>query len=375
MATSRWFVWVGVAVFAASAWAQTPAEQLDAARQAIAANKFPDALKALDAVANAPNNDTATMLALFELQGIAYTGAKKTAQAKTAFQKLLLLAPATKLQGKQPPKVTQAFNEVKKAVNARVPGGIKLEQLTPEIKENKVVAVLISLENDVMKLGKKARVHLKADGGAWTVAEVDAMEMIRADASGKVVEWWAELLGDKGAVLKTLASEASPLFDKIPSAPAPKSAAPKEAPKETPKDTKVAAKDTKTAPKDAPKAAEPEKKPALTPDASKPPPPEIVEKPGKKTKVPVLPIALAGAAVVAGGTAAFFGVRSNATRTAFNNAAVDANGITTGVTRAQALDMERSAGTDAIVANTLMGAGVALAVGAGVTWFLGREDK
>ena len=204
MMTSRLSGLAGLAflLLAAAAHAQSTAEQLDLARKAIAAGKFPDAVTALEAVTNAPGNDEATLLALYELQGITWTGLKKATPAKSAFQKLLLLAPAAKLTGKQPPKVTQAFNEAKKFMAAHAPAGLLMEQLTPEITAGKVTAILIAVENDLLRLAKKVRVHLRIDGAAWTVSEIDPLELSRADVSGKVVEYWAELMGDKGAVLR-----------------------------------------------------------------------------------------------------------------------------------------------------------------------------
>jgi hypothetical protein len=359
MMTSRISGLAGVALLllAAPAWAQTTAERLELARKAIAAGKFPEAVTELDAVLNTPGNDEATMIALYELQGITWTGLKKATPAKTAFQRMLLLAPQKKLTGKQPPRVTQAFNEAKKLIVARAPAGLMIEQLTPELTAGKVTAVLIAVENDVLKLAKKLRVHLRIDGAAWTVTEVDPLEMARTDVSGKVVEYWAEVLGDKGAVLKTLASQATPLVDAVPGAKPPV------------KDVaKAASKDT---PKDAPRV-EVTGGPKLTPDPAKDPGPQLVERPGKPLKVPVVSVVLAGAAVAAGGTALFFGLRSNSARREFTNAATDANGVTTTLTRVQALELEKQSGTDAIVANTLMGAAIGLALGAIPAFIFGQ---
>mgnify|MGYP001573512812 CR=1 FL=1 len=355
MMTARISCLAGVALFllAGPAWAQATAERFELARKAIAAGKFADAVTELDAVLNTPGNDEATMVALYELQGITWTGLKKATPAKTAFQRMLLLAPQKKLTGKQPPKVTQAFNDAKKLIIARAPDGLMIEQLTPELTAGKVTAILIAVENDVLKLAKKLRVHLRIDGAAWTVSEVDPLAMSRTDVSGKVVEYWAEVLGDKGAVLKTLASQAAPLVDAVPGAKAPAKDASRDSPKDAPK-VEVAG------------------GPKLTPDGAKDPGPQLVERPGKPLKVPVVSVVLAGAAVAAGGTALFFGLRSNSARREFTNAATDANGVTTTLTRVQALELEKQAGTDAIVANTLMGAAIGLALGAIPAFIFGQ---
>ena len=359
MMTSRFSGLAGLAfcLLAATSHAQSPAEQLDLARKAIAAGKFPDAVTALEAVTNNPGNDEATLLALYELQGITWTGLKKATPAKAAFQKLLLLAPAAKLTGKQPPKVTQAFNEAKKFMASHAPAGLLMEQLTPEITAGKVTAILIAVENDLLRLAKKVRVHLRIDGAAWTVSEIDPLELSRADVSGKVVEYWAELMGDKGAVLRKLGSEAAPIVDLIPGAKIPPKG---EVAKAGPKDSGA---------KDAPKA---DGKPNLTPDPVKDPGPELVQKPGKPLKVPVGSIVLAGAAVAAGGAAVAFGLSANGARSQFTNATTNSAGAVTGITRAQALDLEKQAGTNAIIANSLMGGAIGLALAAGAVFILGQ---
>jgi hypothetical protein len=361
-----WFLFL----VASPAFAQTVAERFEHARAAITAGKFADAVPELEAVATTQGNDEATLVTLYELQGIAWTGLKKATPAKAAFQKLLLLAPTRKLAGKQPAKVTQAFNEAKKFIVARAPTGLMVEQLTPEIKGGKITGVLIAVENDVLKLARKLRLHLKIDGAAWTVTEVDALEMSRADVSGKLVQYWAELLGDKGAVLKTLASEAEPLADAVPGTKIPAKETPKPVAKDTPK---TVVKDApKTVGKDAPKIEVAEKKPILTPDPLKEPGPQIVQPAGKPLKVPVVSIVLAGAAVAAGGTAVYFGARSTSARSEFTNAAVGANGVTTSLTRTRALELEKQAGTDAIVANSLIGAAIGLAVAAIPVFIIGQ---
>ncbi|MEW5743619.1 MAG: hypothetical protein AB1938_32205, partial [Myxococcota bacterium] len=222
MTTCRRLVWVGVALLATASLAQSPAERVEAARKLVTDGKFKEALAELDALSKVQGIDRPTTVALFELQGLAYGGLKQAPKSKSAFQKLLVLEPAFKLKGKTPPKAAAAFKDAKKWVAQRGGGGLKAEQLTPEIKDKVVTSLYISVENDLMTLAKTARVHMKLDAGGWQVKEVPAQQTTTVEAGGKVVQWWLELLGDNGAVLFLLGSEAEPIVDAVPGAVIPK---------------------------------------------------------------------------------------------------------------------------------------------------------
>ena len=364
MTTCRWLVWVGGLLLASTAWAQGAT---DSARKLVNDGKFKEAVAELDALAKQPGNPRETMLELFELQGLAYGGLKQAPKSKTAFQKLLELEPAWKLKGKVPPKAAASFKDAKKWLAGRVTGPLKAEQLTPEVKDKKVVNLYVSVENDAMTLVKQARVHQRIDGGAWMVKEVPAQATTTVEAGGKVVQWWLELLGDNGAVLFVLGSEAEPIVDAVPGAVIPKSGAAAVAKKDEPKKAEPPKKDEPK--KDAPVA---EAKPSLVPEEKPEPAPDLKAK-GPKGKGPnVLPWVLAGAGVASVGVGVAFGVMSSGARSQIDNASVEfSTGYVTGITRAEALQLEQTARTDAIVANTLIGAGAGLIVGGALAWFLG----
>jgi hypothetical protein len=379
MTTIRWFVWVGVLLAAASARAQGSRERIEAARQLVAAGKFKEALAEAEALGRQPGNDRATVVAAYELSGLAYGGLKQVPKAKLAFQRLLTLEPNFKLKGKVPPKAAAAFKEAKKWVAQRG-GGLKAEQLTPEIKDGKVSSVYMSVEGDVTALVKTARVHLRLDAAPWTVKDVPVRPTTTVEAGGKAVQWWVEFLGDNDAVLLTLGSQEEPFVDAVPGAvvPKPVGVAKKDEPKkkepkkEEPKKVEANKEEPRKADvamADAPVA---ETKPPLVPQEKAEPAPDLQAKAPKGSGPRILPWALMGAGVVSVSVGMYFGIASNGARTQIATAATDPNsGLVTGISRAQALELQQRAQTDAVVANALFGVGAGLVVGGVVAWLVG----
>jgi hypothetical protein len=372
--TSRCLVGVGVLLVASSAWAQTAAEHVDAARKLVADSKFKEAMVELDTLAHLPNNERPVVVALYELSGYALAGLKQAPKSKAAFQKLLVLEPNFKLPAKVNPKTVAAiFKDAKRTIAQAGGGGLKAEQLTPEIKAGKVTGVYVSVENDPAGIAKTVRMHQKLDGGPWVVKEVPALPTTPVEAGGKLVQWWLEVLGENGAVLFVLGSEADWLFDAVPGTTPPAKTAVAAAPKKD----EVKKDEVK---KDEPKKVEPKKdapvadaKPNLTP-APKETPPEIVTK-SEPLKAPgPLSLIIAGTGVASAGVGAAFGALSAAARHQVTNPSVDpATGYVTSINRSEALALEKQSQTDAVVANTLIGVGAGLVVGGVVAWILGGK--
>lgn len=362
MTTCRWFVWVGV-LLALPTWAQSAAERVDAARKLVADSKFKEAAAELDAISKLPNNERATVVAIYELSGLALGGLKQAPRAKAAFQKLLVLEPNFKLAGKVPPRTAALFKDAKKTIAQAGGGGLKSEQLTPELKGGKVNAIYVSVENDPAGIAKTVRMHLKLDGGPWTVKEVPSLPTTSVEAGGKAVQWWLEVLGENGAALFVLGSETDWLFDGVPgTTPPAKTGAVAAAPKkEEPK-------------KDAPKKDAPvaETKANLVP-APKEAPAELTKSEPLKAPGP-LSLVIAGTGVASAGAGAIFGVLSSSARTRVLNPNIDpATGYVTGINRAEALDLEKQSQTNAVVANTLLGVGAGLVIGGLVAWLAGGK--
>lgn len=356
--TNRWLVSVGVLLLASPAWSQSAAERVDAARKLIETSKFKEAAAEVVAISKLENNPREIVIAQYELEGLAQAGLKKDPKALVAFQKLLTLEPNFKLAGKVPPKTAAVFKKAKQSVAQAGGGGIKSEQLSNEIKAGKVTSVYASVDNDLTQLAKNVRWHLRLDGGAWTVKEVPAQPVTNVEAGGKLVQWWLEVLGENNAVLFVLGSEAQPLFDAVPGSAPAKTDPPKKDDGKKADPPKADAKKP-DAKKDAPVA---DAKPKLVPEEKVAAGPDLTSKPSGKG-VPIVPIAIGGAGVATVGVGVIFGVMSSGARSQLAAATPDpASGVVQTMTRAQALELEKQAQTNAVVANTMIGVGAGLVV-------------
>jgi hypothetical protein len=333
---------------------------VEAARKLVADSKFKEAAAELEALAKLDHNPREVVIAYYELSGQALAGLKQAPKAKVAFQKLLTLEPNFKPAGKVPPKTMAIFKSAKQSVTQAGGGGLKSEQLTPELKAGLVTSVYASVENDLTQVAKTVRWHLRVDGGAWTVKDVPVAGMSNVEAGGKAVQWWLEVLGENNAVLFVLGSDTAPLFDGVPGATPPKLDGKSEPKKDAPK---------AEVKKDAPVA---DAKPTLVPEQKTEPGPDLTAKPGKP--LPIIPIALAGAGVATVGVGIAFGAMSSSARNQLAETTPDpATGIVQTMTRAQAVELDQRAQTNAVVANTLVGVGVGLVVGGVVAWIVGGK--
>jgi nucleoid-associated protein YgaU len=144
---------------------------------------------------------------------------------------------------------------------------------------------------------------------------------------GGQVQWWVELLDESQAVLATIGSEEEPLTDIAAQAQALQGA-----------------------------LKQGTGKPALTP---------------MRTAGYVLLGVAAGSGAVGG----LFGLRSNSARSEVENAPVDEQGVTVGLTQRQAQQLDERARSSARVANVLFGVAGVAAVAGGTFWVLGAPVK
>src|SRR5689334_21913236 len=104
---------VFVLVLATAAFAKTAQDNLKKARGLVDKKQWAPALKLVEKAGAEAGNDLETTLELLELSGICNAALKKAAPAKTAFLRLLSLAPTFTLNRKVPPQVTKAFGDAK----------------------------------------------------------------------------------------------------------------------------------------------------------------------------------------------------------------------------------------------------------------------
>lgn len=360
---------------------------LDKAEAAMRDLEYGEALKSIEAARKESNNSRATMLRVYELQGVTLATLGQDAKALKAFQSLLTLSPDFRLNGKHPPKVTTVFFEArgwidnKKGLSARGGGSV----MTPgSVKEVKV-----EVTNDPLKLAKEVRFHFTLDGKPKDVdvAIPQGGTTVTAPVNAPKVSWWAELLGEKDAVLLSIGSAEKPWNEVAPDAPAPVAVKPADPPKpvDPPKT------DLKPAPKPDPVVAKNDPPPP-PPPADKKDDPVIRsadesaggidawgEMPSTTRSEPPPPtriagIAVAGAGVVTAGVGVVFGVMASGTAAKITGAEKDASGRIIGLTRTDALALDAQQRTQATLANILIISGAALAAGGATLIILSTRD-
>jgi hypothetical protein len=191
-----------------------------------------------------------------------------------------------------------------------------------------VEGLAVQVQKDVLKLSQTVRFHLRADGAAWREV-VLPLEEGRASLAVKAerVQWWAELLDERQAVLALVGSDTAPL---------------------TELSTRLE---------------------ALT---RAPTAPTETSKEGFGPPMRIASYALLGVAAGTGAAGGYFGLRSRSARAEVDGATVDENGITTGLTQREALALDQRARSSARLANILFAVAGATAITGGTLWVLGK---
>ncbi len=303
--------------------------KLAKAKAAFDALNFAEASKAADAAWAADGNDRETVLDILKIQGTCYGILGQAERAKAAFRTLLAIAPDAQVNGDElGPKVTGPFKEAKKL--AATDGTLKFEAGAPTMAGGKVVRLETRIGPDHLRLARTVRFNLRAPDEVWRSVDAEVIEGTASlDVELEAAEWWAELIGDHKRTLMLLGSEDKPL-----------------------------------------KAGQAKPVPV-----AKAKPPDLVgpgtQKPGPSVNKRLRPLAYAsaGASAVAAAGGIWLGLQANAARDRIAHAEVDSDGRITGLTRVQALEIDKAQRTDATVANVLFGGAVAFA-GVGVALYL-----
>jgi hypothetical protein len=307
------------------AWGQTPNPDLPQARLLLEELRYTEAAAALEAARARPGNDRATLLQILELQGVVASMLRQQVKARTAFQTLLSLAPDHQLVGDYAPRVMTPYFEARGWVDEI--GALKLEPAPAVKTDASIERLAVRLPSDPLKLGRAVRFHLRPDTGPWSeqVAPIENNEASVAVRGGQV-RWWVELLDENQAVLTTIGSAEAPLTELTVQA---------------------------QALLDALKRG-PEK--ALTP-------------------MRTAGYVLLGVAVGSGVAGGLFGLRSNSARSELEDAPVNEQGLTIGLTQRQAQALDDRARSSARLANVLFGVAGISAVAGGTLWVLGAPVK
>jgi len=263
--------------------------ELEKAQKALAAKKYPEALKQIDAAEKKGGLDLESYSTLLESKALALASTKRLDAAAEEFKKLLALDPRRDLAGKYKGEVVKALETALAWVNQS--GGNQLVALEPETAGGKVKKVSVQVKNDPLKMVKAVRIHLK-DGKSVDAALANGVAS--ADTDSESVEFWAEAFDDKKNQVELLGSSIRPISQTAP-APAP-----------------VVAEKPKTA-ESAPVAEAPKEQPKLTPKETEPEP-TLTEEPKKGSGLRAVSYALLGASVITAGVGAYFGVSAQSSR-------------------------------------------------------------
>lgn len=348
MRTLTFFCLLAVPAFAA------PNAALDKAQKLFADLNYAEAGRAVDAALKQPNNDLPTLLKILELQAIVHATLGQSEKAATAFSALLTLNPAFTLTGNHPPRVTTAFFEARAWASNN--GALEAKQLDGVLEPGTVKAVRVEVAKDPAKLVKKVRFFI---GGVAVVSPVSANIASAAPRPATAeVTWWAQLLGDKDAVLMDLGSATSLKTETAP--PKPVAAAP------TPPVPDARQTDLQKPPE--PTTPTPV---AVTVEPLPPPPPVP---PPMVAAAPVRPatpagryaaIGLLAAGVATAGVAVAFGVLANGTQAQIDGAAANGAGQVTGLTQKRAFELDAQQRQQATISNAFSITAAALGVAGG----------
>lgn len=338
-----------VVLFAFPAFAG-PNPSLDKATRHFADLNYLEASKAIDSALKQPGNDRETLLKILELDAILLATLNQSSKSTHVFEQLLSLNPDFALTGNHPPRVTTAFFEAR--AWAAENGRLEARPLYALVEPGNVKAVRVEVTKDPAKLVKKVRFNI---AGAQVVSLV-----VGGIASGapKVpatdVSWWAQLLGDKDAVLADVGSAAWPTNEAAP----PRPAQPEK-------------------PQPVANAAEKKDAPVVAPLPLPLPPPPLVKAQAPSTQPPAKRIAaysLLGGAALFAGLGIGFGAAANSTRAQVDAAPTNSEGQVTNMSQRQALELDATQRVQATAANVFYISAAALAVAGGSLYFLSRSD-
>jgi hypothetical protein len=278
--------------------------------------QYEKALKAVDAALLQADLDRDSLIALYELAGIAWATLDKPNKARDAFMLLLTVAPEHQLSKNLPPRTRTPYFEAKG--NVAKLGSLALTA-EPVVREGgRVGQLTVTAKDNSLISAKAVRFTLKVDDQdpRVQVVKLDDAHQAAVLANGTTVKWSAELLGERNAVLVKLSREELP-----------------------------------------PALVTPPPPPPVTPLVAASSPPSAGW--ARPTGFVVGALGLAGLA--AGGV---FGYLSADARSKVATAQKDVSGVVVGLTQRDAAALDATARTDAVIANAaFIGGGVLAAAG------------
>jgi hypothetical protein len=331
---------------------------LDKAARLVFDQKYEAAARMLEVAARQTGNRRETVLRILELQGVAYSQLNQEAKARAAFQQLLTLDPKRDLSGKYTAKVAKPFELAQQWAMDNPPLEVLAEPAATD-GSGRVMQIAVKVKNDVLKLAHKVRFNVRPEGLKWSEIDVDIQgSYAAAGTDAEAVEWYAEVLGERDAVLLSVGNQRSPIREG-------KGAPPKEAKTEPKKQTPTEEPKKKIEPE-----PEPEKQPELVVKPVEPEGGGSVVLRGVGYSAMVLGVLSLGAGVVMGleNLSTVSDVQRREAMRDPNNAM-----IVTGITQDLAQGLRKRAILQAQLADTFYGIGGGLMAAGVLMWFFGRD--
>lgn len=344
--------WAAIGCVLSCAALAAPNAPLEKAAKLFADANYGEANRALTDALKQPNNDRDTLLRILELQAIVLATLGQGDKAAVAFEQLLSLNPLYALQGNHPPRVTTAFFEAR--AWAEKNGALEAKQLDAVMEPGAVKSLKVELTKDPAKLVKKVRFFVGGTAAVATVTGNAATLPLKPAAPS--VTWWAQLLGEKDAMLLDLGSATSTKTETAPEKPA------------APAPTPPVAEAPKT---DLQRPPEPSTPPVPAAEPLPPPPPmppPMVAAVPAARPAPVgryVAVGLLGGAAACGGVAIAFGLLANGTKAQIDTAASNGAGQVTGLTQKKAFELDAQQRQQATISNAFSIGAAALGVSGG----------
>lgn len=283
--------------------------------------QFAKALSVIAETLKEPGLDTATLISLYELEGIAHATNGGAAPAREAFARLLTLDPTHPLPAELPPKVRTLYFGAKTIAQREA---LELTAEVPTRKAGRIEHLEVNVKPSALLPSTAVRFTVTADDAPARVEVVplDGARQPAVEVNGVHVKWSAELLGAREAVLRRVERDELPPVE-----------------------------------------------------AMKPKPVAVVTAPPPS----VAWVRPAGIAVGVGGLAAlgvgaYLGVQASEARAKIAGAQTNADGVVVSLTQAEAAKLDQTARSSALAANVLMVAGGALTVSGLLMVVLGHDD-
>lgn len=219
---------IALLAFGARATADEPevgAAELAAARQAIEALEYPEAVNALEALLRRGGASPGTVARAYELLATAAASSGEEAQAVWAYERLLALEPSWQPPVELSPRLAAALGRARGNLGDDVALSVRLARPARAAAGRPLTVTLVA-DRDTLGLVRGVRVrHRPAGGRAFsqvTVRGAPPVEVVvpsSATTGGRAVELWAAALDDHGNEVAWVARPSAPVPIPLGAAP------------------------------------------------------------------------------------------------------------------------------------------------------------